>query len=152
MGIWDYLLIGVVHWNRVFPTWARKNALDRGEVVNHLKGAIVTSDRILTVSQGYVWEITTKEGGWGLDELLQSRESVINGITNGIDVDDWNPASDKYTPFHYSTVDLSGKAKCKAALQLELGLTVRPDVPLIGFIVDWNTKKDLILFSQHFQN
>ena len=55
MGIWDYLLIGMVHWNRVFPTWARKYALDRGEAVNHLKGEIVTSDRILTVSQGYAW-------------------------------------------------------------------------------------------------
>jgi len=135
---------GSLEW--VFPTWARKHALDRGEAVNHLKGAIVTADRILTVSQGYAWEVTTTEGGWGLDELLRSRKAVINGITNGIDIDEWNPASDKHVPFQYSVEDLSGKAECKAALQLELGLSVRPDVPLIGFIgrLDYQKGLDLI--------
>ncbi|CAN6202434.1 unnamed protein product [Urochloa humidicola] len=135
---------GALEW--VFPEWARRHALDKGEAVNFLKGAVVTADRIVTVSKGYSWEVTTAEGGQGLDELLGSRKSVLNGIVNGIDINDWNPATDKHIPFHYSADDLSGKAKCKAELQKELGLPMRPDVPLIGFIgrLDYQKGIDLI--------
>lgn len=135
---------GALEW--VFPTWARTHALDKGEAVNHLKGAVVTADRIVTVSQGYAWEITTQEGGWGLDGLLRSRKMVINGITNGADVDEWNPSSDRHIASQYSLEDLSGKAECKAALQKELGLAVRPEVPLIGFIgrLDYQKGPDII--------
>eukprot|EP00271_Cylindrocystis_brebissonii_P006532 TRINITY_DN19307_c0_g1_i1.p1 TRINITY_DN19307_c0_g1~~TRINITY_DN19307_c0_g1_i1.p1 ORF type:complete len:750 (-),score=100.20 TRINITY_DN19307_c0_g1_i1:1340-3589(-) len=123
---------GALEW--VFPQWARAHALDKGEAVNILKGAVVTADRILTVSPGYAWEITTLEGGWGLDSLLRSRSSVINGITNGVDIVEWNPATDRHIPSQFSAEDLSGKPECKAALQKELGLPVRPEVPLIGFV------------------
>ncbi|XP_039842531.1 starch synthase 1, chloroplastic/amyloplastic-like isoform X1 [Panicum virgatum] len=135
---------GALEW--VFPEWARRHALDKGEAVNFLKGAVVTADRIVTVSKGYSWEVTTAEGGQGLDELLSSRKSVLNGIVNGIDINDWNPATDEHIPYHYSADDLSGKAKCKAALQKELGLPIRPDVPLIGFIgrLDYQKGIDLI--------
>jgi starch synthase len=68
---------GALEW--VFPEWARRHALDKGEAVNFLKGAVVTADRIVTVSQGYSWEVTTAEGGQGLNELLSSRKSVLNG-------------------------------------------------------------------------
>ncbi|KAL0317993.1 UNVERIFIED_CONTAM: Soluble starch synthase 1, chloroplastic/amyloplastic [Sesamum angustifolium] len=61
--------------------WARTHALDPGEAVNVLKAAIVTSDRIVTVSQGYSWEITTPEGGYGLHELLSSRSTVLTDFT-----------------------------------------------------------------------
>ncbi|GJW04536.1 soluble starch synthase 1, chloroplastic/amyloplastic [Tanacetum coccineum] len=136
---------GALGW--VFPTWARTHALDTGEAVNILKGAIVTADRILTVSQGYSWEITTPEGGNGLDELLTSRKTVVNGITNGIDITEWNPSLDEHLPSHYSLDDLTGKIECKIALQRELGLPVRPDVPLIGFIgrLDYQKGIDIIL-------
>ncbi|RVW88995.1 Starch synthase 1, chloroplastic/amyloplastic [Vitis vinifera] len=135
---------GAVEW--VFPTWARTHALDTGQAVNLLKGAIVTVDRILTVSKGYAWEVTTPEGGYGLHELLTSRKAVINGITNGIDVSEWDPSSDEHIPFHYSAEDLSGKVQCKIALQKELGLPIRPDCPLIGFIgrLDYQKGIDVI--------
>ncbi|CAI5981317.1 unnamed protein product, partial [Closterium sp. NIES-65] len=135
---------GALEW--VFPEWARKHALDKGEAVNILKGAIVTADRVLTVSQGYAWEITTGEGGWGLDGLLRGRSIVLNGVTNGIDTVDWNPATDKHIPSQFTAEDLEGKAECKAALQKELGLAVRPEVPLIGFIgrLDWQKGPDVI--------
>ncbi|KAL5567757.1 hypothetical protein UlMin_024332 [Ulmus minor] len=140
---------GALEW--VFPTWARAHALDRGEAVNILKGAIVTVDRILTVSQGYSWEITTVEGGYGLQDLLSSRKSVLNGITNGIDVDEWDPSSDKHIPAHYTADDLSGKVQCKVGLQKELGLPIRPDCPLIGFIgrLDYQKGIDLIQQAAH---
>ncbi|KAL2339609.1 hypothetical protein Fmac_007549 [Flemingia macrophylla] len=135
---------GALGW--VFPTWARTHALDTGEAVNFLKGAIVTADRIVTVSKGYSWEITTGEGGCGLHELLSSRKSILNGITNGIDVTEWDPSCDKYIACNYSADDLSGKAECKISLQKELGLPVRPDCPMIGFIgrLDYQKGIDLI--------
>ncbi|GLT63661.1 hypothetical protein SLA2020_362070 [Shorea laevis] len=135
---------GAVEW--VFPTWARTHALDTGEAVNVLKGAVVTADRILTVSEGYSWEITTIEGGYSLHDLLRSRKSVMNGITNGIDVAEWDPSSDEHIASHYSADDLSGKVQCKISLQKELGLPVRPEVPLIGFIgrLDYQKGIDLI--------
>ncbi|XP_050387778.1 soluble starch synthase 1, chloroplastic/amyloplastic [Argentina anserina] len=135
---------GALEW--VFPEWARAHALDKGEAVNILKGAVVTCDRILTVSEGYAWEITTVEGGYGLNGLLSSRKSVLNGITNGIDVDEWDPSTDKHIASHYSSNDLSGKVECKIALQKELGLPIRPDCPLIGFIgrLDYQKGIDLI--------
>lgn len=138
---------GALEW--VFPTWARTHALDTGEAVNILKGAIVTADRILTVSKGYSWEITTVEGGYGLHELLSCRRSVLNGITNGIDVSEWDPSSDKHIAFHYSADDLSGKVQCKIALQKELGLPIRSDCPLIGFIgrLDYQKGIDLIRWA-----
>ncbi|CAI5976719.1 unnamed protein product, partial [Closterium sp. NIES-65] len=61
---------GALEW--VFPEWARKHELDKGEAVNILKGAIVTADRIVTVSPGYAWEIATVEGGWGPHLLANS--------------------------------------------------------------------------------
>ncbi|KAL9225411.1 hypothetical protein vseg_001340 [Gypsophila vaccaria] len=135
---------GALEW--VFPEWARAHALDKGEAVNILKGAIVTSDRILTVSQGYSWEITTVEGGYGLHGLLTSRKFVLNGIINGIDVNEWNPSSDPHIPFPYSIDDLSGKVQCKMSLQKEFGLPVRPECPLIGFIgrLDYQKGIDII--------
>eukprot|EP00257_Ricinus_communis_P015332 XP_015573219.1 soluble starch synthase 1, chloroplastic/amyloplastic [Ricinus communis] len=138
---------GALEW--VFPTWARTHALDTGEAVNVLKGAVVTADRILTVSKGYSWEITTVEGGYGLHDLLSSRRSVLNGITNGIDVSEWDPSSDKHITFHYSVDDLSGKVQCKMALQKELGLPINPDCPLIGFIgrLDYQKGIDLIRWA-----
>ncbi|KAL8550850.1 hypothetical protein ACS0TY_000073 [Phlomoides rotata] len=131
----------------VFPTWARTHALDPGEAVNVLKAAIVTADRIVTVSEGYSWEITTPEGGNGLQELLISRKSVLTGITNGIDLDEWDPSTDEHIAAPYSVEDLSGKVKCKMALQKELGLPVRPDCPLIGFIgrLDYQKGVDILL-------
>ncbi|PON81260.1 Glycogen synthase [Trema orientale] len=137
---------GALGW--VFPTWARTHALDTGEAVNILKGAVVTADRILTVSQGYSWEITTVEGGYGLQELLSSRKSVLNGITNGIDDVDWDPSSDRHIAVHYSAEDLSGKVQCKIALQKELGLSARPDCPLIGFIGRLDYQKGIDLIQQ----
>ncbi|XP_031496035.1 soluble starch synthase 1, chloroplastic/amyloplastic [Nymphaea colorata] len=138
---------GALEW--VFPTWARKHALDKGETVNPLKGAIVTADRVVTVSQGYAWEITTPEGGNGLDELLLSRKSVLSGITNGIDINEWDPSSDKYISCNYSVDDLSGKVSCKTALQEELQFAIRADIPLIGFIgrLDYQKGIDLIRWA-----
>ncbi len=60
--------------------------------------------------QGYAWEITTSEGGWGLHEVLQSRQDKLNGIVNGIDMSEWDPSNDADTAAAYSIDDLSGQS------------------------------------------
>lgn len=135
---WD-----VLEWK--FPDWAAVT----GPAINILKGAILAADRVMTVSQGYAWEITTSEGGWGLHEVLQSRQDKLNGIVNGIDMSEWDPANDADTEAAYSIDDLSGKAKCKAALQKELGFDVDPKIPLLGWIgrLDFQKGPDVVLQS-----
>ena len=103
------------------------------------------------VSTNYAYEITTAEGGCGLDSVLRGRLGKLNGIVNGIDLEEWNPLLDKHIAQNYDMGDsLEGaKAACKAALQRELGLPERPDVPLIGFIgrLDWQKGPELIAES-----
>ena len=101
--------------------------------VNCLKGGIIFSDVVSTVSSTYAKEIMTAEYGCGLDGVLASRADGVKGIPNGIDVVAWNPESDRYLPARYTASDLSGKQACKRALQQELGLPNR-DVPLLAVI------------------
>jgi starch synthase len=129
-----------------YPEWMRAHELDEGKVVNILKGAIATCDRVLTVSEGYAYEITTPEGGKGLEGLLAARAHRLNGVANGIDLEEWNPSNDKDCAAPYSILDFSGKLECKRALQREMGLPERDDVPVLGFIgrLDWQKGPDLI--------
>ncbi|XP_062233237.1 soluble starch synthase 2-3, chloroplastic/amyloplastic-like [Phragmites australis] len=110
-----------------------------GEHANIFAAGLKMADRVVTVSGGYLWELKTVEGGWGLHDIVRSNDWKINGIVNGIDHQEWNPEvdihlrSDGYTNYSLRTLD-AGKRQCKAALQRELGLEVRDDVPLLGFI------------------
>ena len=63
-----------------------------------------------------------------------SADSKLLGIANGLDAARWNPLTDPLLPARFDPVDLSGKARCKDALQLELGLPIRPDVPLLACV------------------
>ncbi len=111
-----------------------------------MKGGIVAADRITTVSPTYSQEIQTAYYGERLDGLLRSRVSKLSGILNGIDTDEYNPATDPLIPANY-TADtiLAGKAVGKAALQQEMGLNVDPDVPLIGMVGRLSGQKGLDL-------
>lgn len=102
--------------------------------VNWMKAGILSSDRNLTVSPNYATEITSSPcKGVELDKYL--RATGIEGIVNGMDTTEWNPALDKYLDVKYnkSTVFM-GKAAAKEALQAEVGLEVDPTVPLFGYI------------------
>jgi len=141
---------GAVEW--VFPEHMRQHELDQGLAINPLKGALVTCDRILTVSQGYAYEITTGEGGFGLDGLLRGRQHVLNGIVNGVDTDEWNPATDPDLPANYWPGHMDGKKECKAALQAELGFEVNEKIPLVGFIGRLDTQKGPELIQDAVHN
>jgi starch synthase len=115
------------------PSLFSPNGLEFYGSVNCLKGGIIFSDAVSTVSPTYAKEIMTVEYGCGLEGVLASRTDGVKGITNGIDVASWNPESDSYLPSQYTAADLSGKQTCKRALQRELGLPNR-DVPLLAVI------------------
>ena len=112
----------------------RFDAAEFHDKLNFMKAGIAFADALTTVSPSYAREILTRQAGWGLDGLLRHRARDLTGILNGIDVDEWDPAHDPHLPVHYSQRKLAGKGACKAALQRELGLPVRDDVPLIGMV------------------
>ena len=108
--------------------------LERNDYLNLLKGGIVHSTRINTVSPTHAWEMTTPEGGFGLDGVLRERKDRLDGVLNGIDPDTWDPRTDPYLPARFGPEDLAGKALCKAQLQQEMGLPQRPEAPLFGLV------------------
>jgi starch synthase len=109
-------------------------AMELHDRLNFMKAGLTFADALATVSPTYAREILTPEGGAGLDPVLRRRRADLHGILNGIDVLEWDPARDPRLPAHYSARDLSGKAVDKAALQRELGLPVRADLPLVGMV------------------
>ncbi|HMB16727.1 MAG TPA: glycogen synthase GlgA, partial [Pelovirga sp.] len=112
-----------------------------------LKGGIVFSDLVNTVSPTYCREIQTVEQGYGLDGLLRERSAHLHGILNGLDEQIWNPAQDSALPHNYSPRQLKNKQKCKALLQQELGLEVRADVPLVVLISRLDRQKGINLIE-----
>ncbi len=111
-----------------------EEALHLGGGVNLMKGGIVLSDRVTTVSRTYAREIKYPYFSHGLDPVLREHEAKLSGIVNGISTRLYDPLTDPALPQNFSAEDPSGKAICKAALQKELGLPVREDVPLIAMI------------------
>lgn len=102
--------------------------------ISFLKAGLRYADRVTTVSPTYAREILTPEFGFGMEGVLQQRGDDFVGILNGIDSALWNPATDAMLPRPFHVSDISGKRACKAALQQELGLPVKPDVPVVGFV------------------
>ncbi|HUD84355.1 MAG TPA: glycogen synthase GlgA [Candidatus Saccharimonadales bacterium] len=102
--------------------------------MNCLKAGISSADMITTVSPRYAREMTTELYGCGLDGALRKRQSVLHGILNGVDYDEWKTEGNPFLPHPYSASDLSGKQADKAALQKELGLPQAADTPLFGTI------------------
>lgn len=103
--------------------------------VNPIKGAIVFSNIVTTVSPTYAQEVRTAEGGKGLHATLNFHSRKFIGIINGIDTDAWNPVTDVFLKVQYNANDLQGKAENKEALRRHLGLS-STDIrqPLVGCI------------------
>ena len=116
--------------------------------LNLLKSGIVFSDAVTTVSPRYAEEIQTEEFGEKLQGVLQLRSQSLRGILNGVDRDEWNPATDPMIAANYdaNTVDV-GKPKCKEALQRTLGLNPDPNAPLLGVVSRFDAQKGLDLIA-----
>lgn len=113
--------------------WSMEGLEFHGQL-SFIKGGIAFSDMVTTVSPNYAREICEPALGCGLDGLLRHRGKRLVGVLNGIDNEEWNPATDPHLPARYDQDDLSGKAVCKAALQKAFGLPVEPDAQLFGHI------------------
>jgi starch synthase len=117
--------------------------------VNFLKGALVYSDMITTVSRRYSQEIQTTEFGFGLEGVLKDRAQDLTGILNGVDYDEWNPETDKYIAAHFNAQDLTGKQQCKQDLLASFGLQdANPNWPVIGIVSRFAAQKGFDLIGQ----
>ena len=115
--------------------WEYRGVMDMNNSVNVMKGGIETADLVTTVSETYARELMYPYYAHGLDGILSTNAWKLTGITNGIDVNVFNPATDPALPAHYdSETFVEGKAAVKAALQAEVGLPVKPDVPLMVMV------------------
>ncbi|MCX7966731.1 MAG: glycogen synthase GlgA [Syntrophorhabdaceae bacterium] len=119
--------------------------------INFMKGGIIFSDIINTVSKRYSEEIQTAEFGYGLDGVLKTRKDDLYGIINGIDYDEWNPETDIFLPANYSYNDLRNKKICKRALLKEFNLGENEDVPLVATISRLADQKGFDLIASAFE-
>ena len=113
--------------------------------LSFMKAGLKFAKRVTTVSPTYAREIATHEFGVGLDGVIRGRGTDVSGVLNGVDGDVWSPADDNALPAHYSQAQMSGKARCKQALQRELGLAEKADVPLFGVVSRLTSQKGLDL-------
>lgn len=113
---WDYPLLNLPwqHFN-----WRE---LEFHGKMNLMKGALVHSDLLTTVSPTYAQEIQTPQFGCGLEGVLKDRASELVGIVNGIDTVAWNPSHDVLLPSEYGASNMQGKATCKEVLRRKFDL------------------------------
>ena len=129
----------------------KKPVLEYGGALNLMKGAIVTSDAVTTVSESYANEILDPYFSYGLHHILEENRGKLSGIVNGIDVDKFNPETDPALPCHYSFKTRAQKFRNKKSLQKELGLATEA-VPMIGMVTRLTLQKGLDLVRQEFDN
>lgn len=159
----DLPVVFTVHnmgYHGVFP----KEALDRAGIpsavfhpggieffgnVNFLKGGLVYSDFLTTVSRKYAEEIQTSEFGFGLEGVVRMRADRLVGILNGVDYSAWSPDRDALIPAKYSSKNLAGKRECKAALLNEFQLLQdNPNRPVLGIVSRFADQKGFDLIAR----
>jgi starch synthase len=113
--------------------------------LSFMKAGLKFARRITTVSPTYAREIATHEFGFGLDGVMRGRGADVSGVLNGVDGAVWDPAADSSLAHRYSSHELAGKARCKAALQREVGLQVQADEMLFGVVSRLTSQKGLDL-------
>ena len=117
--------------------------------VNFLKGGLVYSDYLTTVSRKYGQEIQTSEFGFGLEGVVRSRADRLVGILNGVDYSSWSPERDTLIPMKYSAKNLDGKRTCKMALLEEYRLSKdSPNRPVVGIVSRFADQKGFDLIAQ----
>jgi len=121
------------------------SGLEYHQQLSFMKAGLKFAKRVTTVSPTYAKEIATHEFGFGLDGVIRGRGADVSGVLNGVDGAVWDPATDASLATRYSATQLQGKAACKRALQTELGLAVKPDVPLFGLVSRLTSQKGLDL-------
>jgi starch synthase len=135
-------------WQLGFGQTYSTNAFMLNGTASALKAGLAVSDMLSTVSNRYSFEIRNHEHGAGLDWLLRERANRLIGITNGVDYDVWNPATDPDLPAHFHAGDLTGKQMCKRALLENFSLPVHLDRPLFGVVSRLTSQKGVELIRE----
>ncbi|MEO0530045.1 MAG: glycogen synthase GlgA [Planctomycetota bacterium] len=126
---WDMELTGL-GWDHF--NWQELEFYGR---INFMKSALSQADTLSTVSPRYAQEIQDPPMSCGLEGILRHRSEDLYGVLNGVDYSAWSPVTDPYIAANYNADDfVEGKAKCKQALQEEMGLPTRADVPLLAAV------------------
>lgn len=131
-----------------FTSEFARNAFSFDGYASAMKAGLEVSDTLSTVSKRYAHEIQTPEFGHDLDWLTRQRSSRLIGITNGVDYDEWNPATDRELPAHFSIDDLSGKVECKRALLEQFHLPIELDRPIYASVTRLTSQKGVELIRQ----
>lgn len=143
-GRYDFSILG-----DVFALGENEHTLmEHDGCINLMKAAIQCADRVTTVSPRYAEEIQTPEYAHGLSAALQQNAGKLCGILNGIDYEYYNPQTDQAIAQNYTWRSLSEKRKNKTALQQELHLPVREDVPMLAIISRLASHKGLDLVAE----
>ncbi|MEA2162421.1 MAG: starch synthase [Thermoanaerobaculia bacterium] len=124
--------------------WA-PDAVEHFGYINLMKGGIIFANQVTTVSPTYANEIQSSTNGAGLDGILRSLSFKLNGILNGIDTEEWDPAHDPLIESHFHHGHLAGKSISKRAFLRELKLPHKAKTPLLGFISRLTDQKGIDL-------
>jgi len=129
-------------WQRHIPTDAPRPQL------NFMSQGLLLADILTTVSPTYASEILTPQCGAGLEELLSYRRNDLYGIVNGIDYEEYDPATDGHLEKRYGAATIERKADNKIALQRRTGLPQSADIPLVGMVSRLEEQKGIDLLLQ----
>ncbi len=135
-------------WQMGFGSDFERNAFMFNGAASALKAGLAVSDMLSTVSRRYSYEIQQSENGYGLDWLLRQRSDKLFGITNGVDYDVWNPATDNQLPAHFNFNDLNGKQVCKQAVLERFFLPINLERPIFAVITRLTSQKGFELIQQ----
>lgn len=145
-GVFDRSFLGDMFGNELAFRGDERLAFNDG--INFMKAGIRYADKITTVSESYAEEILTPYFGEKLEWDLAFREKDLIGITNGIDYDDYNPATDEHLFITYDSECVSMKADNKIRLQSITGLAVEENTPLIAIVSRLVDSKGLDLIER----
>ncbi len=116
-----------------------------------IKGGLVFSDRVNTVSPTYAKEIQHEEFGYGLSDLLAYRNERLSGILNGIDMKEWDPAKDPMIKKNYSIKTIKNKLSNKTALQKYFNLPQKKNILLLGLVARLVYQKGIDLLLENME-
>ena len=112
--------------------------------INFMKGGIIYSNHVTTVSPHHAWEAHMGEFGYGLGHTLHQHQHKFGGVLNGIDYNVWNPEVDTYIPYHFSKDDLKPKVLNQKALRERLWLQ-HANKPIVAYIGRLDDQKGMHL-------
>jgi starch synthase len=156
-----YSLHNLGHQGWTGPQVLQHNRLDIGRLlvperlqdpsnpraVNLMKGGIVFSNFVTTVSPRYAWEIQHTDQGMGLQGVLREHNRKFGGVLNGIDDDVWNPETDPLIAAQYGIETLEHKARNREALRARLKL-VEVDKPVVSVVSRLDKQKGVELIRR----